>query len=73
MGIDRMKYKIKRIGKDVYFARNICKNINHWVCREEAKIYSTVFMAKDDIRKYKLKNIEIEKIQNERKIFKRIE
>lgn len=67
-----MNCRIKRVNKGVYFARNIDKYSNHWVSRGEAKVFQTVFMAKNTIKKYKLKNVEIEKIKNERKIFKRI-
>ena len=65
-----MKCRIKRVGKNTYFERNIDKNFNHWVLLRDAKIFTTVFIAKEMIRKYKLKNVEIEKVQNEREIFK---
>lgn len=58
-----MNCRIKRVGGQLYFKNNVDKNINHWVYREEAKVFSTVFMAKDIIKKYKLKNVEIEKIK----------
>lgn len=52
---------IKR-GK-TYFAKNINEHQNHWVLfKEEAKKYSTVRQARQVIRQYKLKNVEIEKV-----------
>lgn len=51
---------IKR-GK-TYFVRNIYGSQNHWVLfKEEAKKYPTIRQARQVIRQYKLKNVEIEK------------
>lgn len=58
-----MKCRIKRIGNDSYFNKNISVGINHWVYREEAKVFDSVAEAKAIIKVYKLKNIEIEKVK----------
>ena len=68
-----MNCMIKRVKGGLYFARNIDKNFNHWTSKNEARVFSAIFIAKDTIKKYNLKNVEIEKIgkiKNERKIFK---
>ena len=61
-----MKYWIKRVSNDDtkkfigYFARNISKNLNHWVrLPQEAKLFNTKFKAELCIKKYDLKSCEI--------------
>lgn len=44
-----------------YFRLNICKGINHWVFRlEEAKLFNSVKDARKAIKKYGIKNCEVE-------------
>lgn len=51
----------EKIERHSYFARNIGKNINHWVqLRIEAKMFDTIKEAKRIIKHYKLKNCEVE-------------
>ena len=49
---------------NAYFDKHLFGNQNHWVFKNEAKLFDTVFEAKQVIRKYKLKNAEIEKIKS---------
>lgn len=55
-----MKYKIKRLSNDSYFNKNIGFQ-NHWTYKDDAKIFGSVANARQVIRQYKLKNIEIVK------------
>jgi len=44
-----------------YYKIHIIKNINHWVyTKEEAKLFNSVKEARREIKKYKLKNCEVE-------------
>lgn len=55
-------YYIKRIqsGKEMYFARHLWKNQNHWVLdKREAKYYTMIQYAKQVIRQYDLKNCDV--------------
>ena len=61
-----MKCWIKRVSNDDtkefrgYFARNISKNVNHWVrLPQEAKLFTTKFRAELCMKKYNLKSCEI--------------
>jgi hypothetical protein len=58
-----MKCRIKRIGNDSYFNKNISVGVNHWTYREEAKVYSLVSYARQVIKQYKLKNVEVEYVK----------
>lgn len=55
-----MKCRIKRINSDSYFNKNIGFQ-NHWVYKDEAKVFGSVACARQVIRQYKLKNVEVEK------------
>ena len=57
-----MKCRIKRIGNDSYFNKNIGFQ-NHWTYREEAKVYNLVSYARQVIKQYKLKNVEVEYVK----------
>ena len=56
-----MKCYIKSINYDVYFNKHIIDNMNHWTSKSEARLFKTVKKARECIKRYKLKNIEIEK------------
>lgn len=47
---------------DGYFDKNIGFQ-NHWVYKENARIFDSVCLARECIKKYNLKNIVIEKIR----------
>jgi len=50
-----------------YFARHICKDFNHWVfTKEEAKLFLSVKEARYMIKKYNIKNCEVEKCQKKK-------
>lgn len=55
-----MKCRIKKENSDAYFNKNISTRVNHWTYRDEAKIYDDGRKARGDIKKYKLKNVEVE-------------
>lgn len=59
-----MKCWIKRTKDDEfrgYFEKNLWKNQNHWVqLRQEAKEFNDGRKARGIIKKYKLKNCEVE-------------
>lgn len=56
-----IKRNNEKIEKQSYFARNISKNINHWVqLKQEAKLFRTVKDARRIIKHYKLRNCEVE-------------
>lgn len=55
-----MKCRIKRINSDSYFNKNIGFQ-NHWAYKDEAKVFGSVANARQVIRQYKLKNVEVEK------------
>lgn len=57
-----MKCRIKRIGNDSYFNKNIGFQ-NHWTYKEESKLYMTVAYARQVIKQYKLKNVEVEYVK----------
>lgn len=50
-----------------YFRLNIDEQQNAWVYKENARIFKSVFEAKETIKKYKLKKVTIEKIYKYRK------
>lgn len=56
-----MKCYIKSKKYGVYFNKHIIENMNHWTPKTEARLFKTIKEAKDCIKRYKLKNIEIEK------------
>lgn len=44
-----------------YFKLNVCSGFNHWVfTKQEAKLFDTVAKARKTIKKYKIKNCEVE-------------
>ena len=56
-----MKYYIKRINEG-YYKLHIIGALNHWVfTKEEAKLFNSVKDARKEIKKYNLKNCEVEK------------
>ena len=57
-----MLYVIKRVNNDSYFNKNIGFQ-NHWTYKEEAKIYYTKREAREDIKRYSLKNVEVVKYE----------
>lgn len=57
-----MKCRIKRINSDAYFNKNIGFQ-NHWTYRDEAKVFSLVSYARQVIKQYKLKNVEVEYVK----------
>lgn len=56
-----MRCRIKRKDKEIYFNKNIGLSmcLNHWTTRYEAKVYSDGRKAQGEIKKYKLKNVEV--------------
>lgn len=56
-----MKCRIKRIGNDSYFNKNISSGINHWTYRDSAKVFNSVAEGRATMKIYKLKNVEIER------------
>lgn len=46
-----------------YFNNHLFENQNHWVFKNEAKIFNNCLDARQLIKKYKLKNVELEKIR----------
>ncbi len=56
-----MKCYIKSKKYNVYFNKHIIWHMNHWTSKTEARLFKTIKEAKDCIKRYKLKNIEIEK------------
>ena len=60
-----MKFRIKRIGNDSYFNKHlgIGMCLNHWTYKEEAKVYTDGRKAQGEIKKYKLKNVEVEYVK----------
>lgn len=56
-----MKCRIKRENNDTYFNKHISNGVNHWVYRDEAKIFDSVKEARTIIKEGKLKNVEIER------------
>ena len=55
-----MKCYIKKINSIAYFDKNNGFQ-NHWVYKENAKLFDTIGEAKATIKVYKLKNVEVEK------------
>lgn len=53
-----MKCVIKYKNNNSYFCKNIGYQ-NHWTPFQEAKMFETVAKAKEVIKKYKLKNVEV--------------
>lgn len=60
----RLKYKLKEnlYYHSLYFHSNIGEARFHFTNKEEARIFNTVKEAHKIIKKYRFKNIEIEKI-----------
>ena len=60
-----MKCRIKRINSDSYFNKHLGIEMcpNHWTYREGAKIYNRVAYARQVIKQYKLKNVEVEYVK----------
>lgn len=56
-----MLYMIKRLDNDSYFNKNIGFQ-NHWTYKEEAKIYYTKREAREDIKRYNIKKVEVVKL-----------
>lgn len=56
-----MKCFLKRIGNDSYFNKNLFIGQNHWTPKKEARLFKSVDEARKIIKKYKLKNVEVEK------------
>lgn len=58
-----MKCRIKKVDKDVYFKKHIGIEMcpNHWVYRDDAKVFNSVAEARTTIKLCKLKNVEVEK------------
>lgn len=56
-----MLYMLKRVSNDSYFNKNIGFQ-NHWTYKEDGKKYFTKREAKEDIKKFSLKNVEVVKI-----------
>lgn len=54
-----MKCRIKRTNSDSYFNKNIGFQ-NHWTYRDESKLFNDGRKARGEIKKYKLKNAEVE-------------
>ena len=56
-----MKCRIKKVDRDVYFNKNIGTAIcpNHWTPRYEAKVYNDGRKAQGEIKRFKLKNVEV--------------
>lgn len=54
-----MKCYIKSTKRDLFFNKYICEGQCHWVSKEEGKIFESVKEAREFIKKYKLKNVEI--------------
>lgn len=57
-----MKCMIKRKNNDSYFNKNLGFQ-NHWTYRDEGKVYSLVSYARQVIKQYKLKNVEVEYVK----------
>lgn len=57
-----MKFRIKRIKNDTYFNKHIANNINHWTYKEEAKMFNNYKQAENTIKKFNIKNVEIEEV-----------
>lgn len=57
-----MKCLIKSIKTGVYFEKHLFNKQNHWLNKIDAKIFDSVKDARETIKKYKLKNVEVEKI-----------
>ena len=55
-----MKCRIKRVGNDSYFNKNISSEVNHWTPRRECRVFKDDEQANKIIEKYKLKNVEVE-------------
>ena len=57
-----MKCRIKKVDKDIYFNKHIGMAMcpNHWTFRDGAKVYLDGRKAQGEIKKYKLKNVEVE-------------
>lgn len=51
----------------LYFRLNIDEQQNAWVYKENARIFKSIPEAKETIKKYKLKNVTIEKIYKYKK------
>jgi hypothetical protein len=58
-----MKCRIKRVDTDLYFNKHLGIEMcpNRWAYRDEAKVFGSVAYARQAIRQYKLKNVEVEK------------
>lgn len=56
-----MLYMIKRIDNDSYFNKNIGFQ-NHWSYKEDARIYYTKRTARETIKRYNLKKVEVVEI-----------
>lgn len=54
-----MKCYIKSTKRDVFFDKYIYDGQCHWVSMDEGKIFESVKEARETIKKYKLKNVEI--------------
>lgn len=57
-----MKCRIKRVGNDSYFNKNIGFQ-NHWAYINEAKVFDSVAEARATMKIFKIKNAEIEKVK----------
>ena len=56
-----MKCYIKSSKYDVYFQKHLFEGQNHYVYKNDAKLFKSVKEARDTIKKYKIKKYEIVK------------
>ncbi len=56
-----MKCRIKKVDKEVYFNKHLglATCLNHWTYREDAKVYTDGRKAHGEIKRFKLKNVEV--------------
>lgn len=56
-----MRCRIKKVDKEVYFSKHLgfASCLNHWTNKYEAKVYNDGRKAQGEIKRYKLKNVEV--------------
>ena len=56
-----MRCRIKKKDKEIYFSKHLGFPIcpNHWTSRYEARVYTDGRKAQGEIKKYKLKDVEV--------------
>lgn len=57
-----MKCRIKKVDRDSYFNKHIGLEMcpNHWTYKENAKVYNDGRKAQGEIKRYKLRDVEVE-------------